>query len=166
MEAATRRREIAVFGLLVLISLQTFCPFSFSSSSSGATSAINNAYLAVHNAQKNGGNVTSLIGELNVALALVQKAQAENSTSPSQATLDLENATQIALSVSSQSKSVSEAGSRAVQARDSESIISVAAIIIIAVLAYVYGGRIYARAWFYSYRNHVVKPRTNGGQRS
>ena len=161
----TLATKILAVGFLLLIAL-ALSNFNYTSAASAndftsANSAINSAFVATYNAQKNGGNVTVLINELNNAVTLVDKAQAVNSTNPSQALLDLLNATQIANLVSSQSTSVSRAGASALQIRNSESIGSAIAIVIVAALIYIYGGRIYRRAWLFAYRNHVVKP-TNG----
>lgn len=123
-----------------------------------ANSAINSAYLATHNAEKSGGNVTVLVNELNTAIALVEKAQAENSTQPAQAIVDLQNATRIAILVSNQSSSIANSGKSEIQARNTASVASAIVIIVVAALVYLYGGRIYRRAWLYLYRNYVVKP--------
>src|SRR5487761_86650 len=73
---------------------------------SSASNAIDSAYVSVHSAEESGGNVSSLVNQLDSALALVQRAQSENATNPSQATLDLQNATQIAQKVALESSSV------------------------------------------------------------
>ena len=123
-----------------------------------ANSAINSAFLATHNAERSGGNVTVLVNELNTAIALVEKAQAENSTKPVQAFADLQNATGIAMQVINQSSPIANAGASATQVRKTSSIGSAIAIIVAAALVYLYGGRLYRRVWLYLYRNHVVEP--------
>ncbi len=161
----TRATRILAVGwlLLVALSLASSCSVSAASANNfaGTNSAISAAFVATYDAQKNGGNVSALISELNAAVTLVEKAQAENSTNPSRALSDLQNATQIANLVQSQSTSISRAGASALQVRNSESIGSAIAIAVVASLIYIYGGRIYRRAWLYAYRNHVVKP-SNG----
>jgi len=157
--------KILALGWLLLLALSFVSFYSTSAAQANdfnsANSAISAAFVATYNAQKNGGNVTTLVNELNAAVALVEKAQAENSTNPSQAASDLQNATLIANLVQSQSSSISRSGASALQVRNSESIGSAIAIAVIAALIYIYGGRIYQRVWFYAYRNYVVKP-TNG----
>lgn len=123
-----------------------------------ANSAINSAFLATHNAERSGGNVTVLVNELNTVIALVEKAQAENSTNPVQALADLQNATGIAMQVTNQSSPIANAGASATQVRRTSSIGSAIVIIVAAALVYLYGSRLYRRVWLYLYRNHVVEP--------
>ncbi len=73
-------------------------------------SAITSAFVATHIAEEKGGNVSSLVTMLNEALTLVQKAQSENSSNPSQAAIDLQNATQLAQQVSSDSAGIARSG--------------------------------------------------------
>lgn len=144
--------------LVVVLSFASFYSNAATASEfSNANSAINSAFSAVYNAEGDGGNVTVQINELNTALALVDRAQAENSTNPSHALADLQNATLIATQVSNQSGAVSQAGAAARQVEDEESIGSAIAILVVALLIYLYAGRIYRRAWLFAYRNHVVK---------
>ncbi len=145
--------------LLVLISIQgSYSNAATAGDFSNANTAINSAFVSTYDAQQKGGNVTVLIQELNTALSLVQIAQAENMTNPSQSALDLQNATNIANLVISQSASVGQSGAAALQVKYAVSISSAVAIAVIAILIYIYGGRIYRRMWLYAYRDHVVKP--------
>ena len=109
--------------------------------------AITSAFVTTRIAEAKGGNVSSLVTMLNEALALVQKAQSENSTNPSQASTDLQNATQLAEQVSSDSVGIAQSGSSANSTRTTESIGASVGIIVIAILVYIFGGRIYRRAW-------------------
>jgi len=82
---------VVIFALLMLFSsplAMAASPASFN----GASSAVQKAFVAVQGAGKDGGNVTSLVAELNGALALVQRASSENSTNPTQASSDLNSA--------------------------------------------------------------------------
>lgn len=145
--------------LLVALSLTSFYSGAATVNDfTNANSAIDSAYLATHKAEKSGGNVTVQINELNTAIALIEKAQAENSTQPAQALLDLDNATQIAILVSNQSSSIADAGASATQMRNTLSVGSAIVIIVAAAMIYLYGGRIYRRVWLYLYKNYVVKP--------
>ena len=152
--------------MLILFSA-TFCVTHTSAASSSdfasANSAINSAFIATHNAEQSGGNVTGLIAKLDISLGLVQKAESENATNPSQAVADLQNATQIANQVSSQAPVIAQAGSSARQTLYGESIGSAAAILVLASLVYIYGGRIYHLIWFYLYRNQNVRSSENSG---
>lgn len=134
-----------------------------SSDFASANSAINSAFISTHNAEQSGGNVTGLIAKLEISLSLVQKAQAENATNPSQAVVDLQNATQIANQVASQAPAITQAGSSARQTLYGESIGSTIAILVLASLVYIYGGRFYHMIWFYLYRNQNVRSPENNG---
>lgn len=130
---------------------------------SNASNAINSAFVATYNAEKSGGNVTLLISQLNSALALVQRAQSENSSNPAQASADLQNATRIANLVASEASAVGQQGQSSLTIRNSESVAGAVVIVVFAALAYIYGGRLYRRVWLLLYRNYVVKPTRNDG---
>ena len=98
-----------------------------------------------------------LVEKLNVAISLIQKAEAENATDPTAATADLSNATTIAQKVSLNSTSASASGSMARQLRLGASLGTVAAALGVAAFTYLRGDRFYRRLWLYVYRNHVVK---------
>lgn len=157
-------RTIVVLAISSLILLSLFASgFHASAASasdfSNANNTINTAFSSIYAAQRDGGNVTLLIAKLNTALALVGKAQVENASNPSQATSDLQNATQIANQVSFEAPQIASAGRSTVEFNEAVSISSAAAIIIIAALIYFYGGRIYHRTWFYLYKKYLVRPK-------
>jgi hypothetical protein len=131
------------------------------SSADGGYTSIQTAFAATQSAGRQGGNVTSLIAQLNSAVALIQKASAENATNPTQAAADLANATKIAQSVTIEAVSVAQMGASATQAADIRSIITASAIAVAAALIYVFGGRVYRRLWLRAYKDYVVRP-TNG----
>jgi hypothetical protein len=122
-----------------------------------ANSAIANAFAATASAKENGGNVSGLVASTNLALNFTEQAQAVNSSNPSEATVFLQNATRIAQQVASEAASVQSSGAAAKQITTDESIGGAIATVVIAVLIYIYGGRIYRTFWFFIYRNHVVK---------
>ena len=122
-----------------------------------ANNSVNSAFSSVYNAEQNGGDVTTLVEKLNTAVALIQKATAENATDPNSATTDLSNATTIAQMVSLNSTLVSTSGSMARQLRLYGALSTVVATLGVAVLVYLRGDRAYRRLWLYVYRNHVVK---------
>ncbi len=169
-------RKVLWVTILVMIVLLLSSVPSFNSGHSNAASssdfanantAINSAFISTHNAEQSGGNVTALIAKLDTSLGLVQKAEAENATNPSQATADLLNATTIANQVLSQAPAVAQQGSSSREALYEESIGSAVAILVIAALIYIYGARIYHLSWFYLYRHHAVRSgEENVGQRN
>ena len=135
-----------------------FAQAATSAEFSSATNSIGSAFVAVHSAGQDGGNVSGLVTELNVALNLTQKAQAENATNPTQAATDLQNATTMAEGVSAASSSVAQAGSAARRVTMEISIGAASAIVVAAVLIYALGDRIFRKMWVYVYRNFVVRP--------
>ena len=123
-----------------------------------ANSAIGSAFASTLSAEKSGGNVSSLVAQLNSAIQLVQRAEEENATSPGQAAADLQNASAISQSVTATSSSVAQAGSSARQTTEVTSVAEASAIIIVAALTYVFGGRVYRSAWLRLHRDYVVRP--------
>jgi len=123
----------------------------------GASSAVQKAFVAVQTAGTDDGNITSLVAQLNGALALIQKASGENGSNPAQASVDLQSAVGIAQDVESSAASVAQQGSSARQLQFELSVGSAVVIIGIAVALYVYGDRIYRRVWLRMYREQVVK---------
>jgi len=123
----------------------------------GASSAVQSAFVAVQAAGKDGGNVTSLVTQLNGALELVQSATTENSTNPAKAATDLQAAIGIAQGVQSSAASVAQQGMSARQFQLEISVASAVVIVGIAVALYVYGDRIYRRLWLRIYGDHVVR---------
>jgi hypothetical protein len=127
---------------------------------SSANSAIQSAFVSTLQAERSGGNVTSLAATLNSAVQLVEKAQAENSTNPAQASSDLRGAQQSAQLVQSLAESAgfSAAVSSFRQSVFVRSVVSAAAILVAAALVYVYGGLVLRRLWVRLYRGYVVRP--------
>jgi len=123
----------------------------------GTSLAVQSAFIAVQTAGKDGGNITSLVAELNGALALVQKASAENSSNPSQASVDLQSALVIAQQVQSAAATVGRQGISTRQVQFDFSVASAVVIMGVAVALYVYGDRIYRRLWLRVYGDHVVR---------
>jgi hypothetical protein len=119
---------------------------------------IQSAFASAYGAEKSGGNVSSLVAQLNSAIQLVQKAEAENATSPAQAASDLQNATSIAESVVAESPSVAHSGSAARQTTEIASLGAATLILVIAALSYVFGGRAYRTTWLRLHRDYVVRP--------
>jgi len=85
---------------------------------SNTNSLITAAYIGMYSAEQKGGNVSSLVVQLNAALSLYYKAQQENFTEPNQASIDLNNATQLANNVSSESTQIGQAGAAAHRSTD------------------------------------------------
>jgi len=152
-----------LFLLLALIAL-SLC--SRTDGASAATQAqvssvngeVQSAFASAYGAEKSGGNVSSLDAKLNTAIQLIQKAETENATNPSQAAADLLNATTIAQGVIAESPSVSQAGSASRQTTEITSVGAASAIVVVAALTYIFGGRIYRIAWLRLHRDYVVRP--------
>jgi len=154
------RLKVALLLAIVVLVLEVGSPLVSAASQPsfiGASSAVQSAFVAVQTAGKDGGNITSLVAQLNGALALVQKASEENSSDPAQASADLQSASNIAQGVQSSAAGVAQQGISARQLQFEVSIASAVVIVAIAVALYLYGDRIYRRLWFRMYRGHVVK---------
>jgi hypothetical protein len=148
--------------LLALVALSLFSGAVSASAAitqtqvSSANGEIQSAFTSAYAAEKSGGNVTSLTAELNEAVQLVQKAMAENATSPAQASVDLANATLIAQGVVSAAGPVGQQGAANRQSQVYLSTGSAAVIIAVAALIYAFGDRIFHRIWLLLYGNYVV----------
>jgi hypothetical protein len=118
------------------------------------------AYGALHNAELAGGNVSVLARELNSSVALIQKAEAENSTDPAQAARDLESSVQLSSVVARQANALEQSSAaNHTTAADGSAIES---ILIVAggISVFIYGERLYDYLWLYFHRGFVVM-RTN-----
>ena len=124
---------------------------------SGASSAVQGAFVAVQTAGRDGGNTTGLVAQLNSALALIQKANAENASDPAQAAADLQSAQRIAQEVQASAPSVDQQGVSARQLRLEVSVASAAAVVLVAAAVYLYGDRAYRKLWLRVYAGHVVR---------
>jgi hypothetical protein len=125
---------------------------------SSANSEIQSAFASAYDAEKSGGNVSTIDARLNEAIQLVQAAETENATDPAQATADVQNATAVAQSVVAASPSVAQTGSAARETTELTSVSAAAAVVVAAALTYVFGGRVYRRAWLRAYKDYVVRP--------
>jgi hypothetical protein len=152
---------LALAALLIITVTLVSVPASTAISESDVVSsdtAIQSAFVLTFRAERSGGNVTSLVAALNSALQLVEKAQAENSTNPAQASSDLHAAQQLAQNVTTESAGVSAAGSSFKEFVFMRSVVSAAAILFAAVFALVFGGRVFRWFWVRVYRGYVVRP--------
>lgn len=122
-----------------------------------ASSSISSAYVAVSRAQSQGGNVTGLVASLNSALALYSKAVQENQTDPAAASADLQSATLTANQVSAAAPGVGQEGAAARLAQEELSVGGAVAIIVLAGVIYLFGDRIYHRAWLRLHSGYMVK---------
>ena len=151
------KAALLIITALLLIAAPPMSSAAGQASFSGTSSAVQDAFVAVQTAGNDGGNVTSLVAQLNGALALVQEASVENSSNPSQASVDLQSALAIAQQVQSQAATVAQQGLSARETQFETSVGSAAVIVGIAVILYVYGDRIYRRLWLRVYRTHLVR---------
>jgi hypothetical protein len=161
---AARLASKSLLSLLLVLVALTLCARTQDASAvspaqvSSANSAIQSAFASAYAAERSGGNVTSLDAELNEAIQLVQTAEAENATDPSQAAADLQNATSMAQGVTAQAPATAHAGSAARQATEATSVSAAFGIIAVASLTYAFGGRAYRTVWLRLHRDYVVRP--------
>lgn len=157
-EVVRMRAAILILVLVTLILLGAPGSFAAGNASfNSASSAVTQAFVGVQSAGKEGGNVTSLIVELNGALALIQKASTENSTNPSQAVVDLNSAVAIAEGAQASASTIAIQGTSAKQVRLYVSVLSAVVIVSIAGAIYVFGDKIYRGLWLRIYGDHVVR---------
>jgi hypothetical protein len=168
-QAKSRARGGAVVSKGPVLLLLAFVALSLCSRADGAAAItqtqvstanneIQSAFAAAYGAERSGGNVSSLDAELNGAIQMVQTAEAENMTDPAQAAADLQNATTVAQRVTADSPSVAQAGSAARQTTEVSSVSAAFAIVVVASLTYVFGARLYRKAWLRLHREYVVRP--------
>lgn len=153
--------KLALAAMMVLVVVMAAVPASTAISEndvSSVTNTIQSAFISTLQAERSGGNVTSLVAALNTAVQLVEKAQAENSTNPAQASSDLQEAQEFALYANAGSAEVSFVGSSLRQSIFVRSVVSAAAILVAAVLVYVYSGLVFRWLWVRLYRGYVVRP--------
>jgi hypothetical protein len=132
---------------------QAASPKDFSSTNS----TIQAAFIATYNANQSGGNVSQLVIQLNLALALVQQAQSQNATNPTKAAADLQNATMVAERVIAASGSVAQMGRASRQSTELVSVEAAYLISVAAVLACVFGDRVYRRLWRFVFKDYVLE---------
>jgi hypothetical protein len=148
--------------LTLLLSQSLGSPIRFataasSSEFSNANDFINSAFLAVQTAEGRGGNVSSLVDKLNLALALFQKASSENSTDPTQASTDLNSTVQLAQQVASAADKTAAAGASERSNQKVDIFVSIALTLIILSLITAFGDRMYDRIWFYRRKDFLVR---------
>jgi len=124
---------------------------------SGANQAIQQAFASVQIAEKMGGNVTSLVFQLNQAVGLVARGGATSNLTEA-ATLFGE-ATQIANSVSASAPQVALNGAQATRLAQDTTVGEIVAFIVAGVLVYLYLPRLFWRLWLRSHRDWKVSPR-------
>jgi hypothetical protein len=159
--AGRRRRLLASLACIALVLLVLSGPFSSQAASApsfvGAETSVQSAFLAVHAAEARGGNVTGLVGRLDQALSLILSADELNSTNPSLASKDLQNATVMAQGVQADAPNVGQQGAAARQLQYEVSIGLAALIVAVAAALYFYGDRLYRRLWLRAYGGYVVR---------
>ena len=152
--------KVAVLGAVLILLLLPLCPGTKAASQASfneAVSAVQQAFIAVQSAGRDGGNITSQVVELNAALALIQKASSENSSNPAQASSDLKSALAMSQSALASAANLAGEGKSARQLQIEVSVISTVAIVGSAAAIYLFGNRVYRRIWLWAYKGHVVK---------
>lgn len=116
--------------------------------------AINTCYNAILDAYNSGVDTTAQIEQLNQALNITSQAQQVANTDP-QLSHDLDAQTQaLAENATQQAINAKEAASTSLPII---SIASISAVIVIGVLAYLFGPRLLLHTWFRFRRNYRVK---------
>ncbi len=118
---------------------------------------ISDAFSVVLDAEKAGGDTSELVASLNEALRLVQEG--EQSSDQTQAVALLDQAKLIAERVHASAWDVKEAGLLAQRNAFAYLTVSVTALAIAALFAYVFVPRLFWTLWLKSHKNWRVKPR-------
>ena len=122
-----------------------------------ARDAISDAFSAVLEAEKAGGDVTGLVTSLNEALGLVEEG--ERSPEQAKAAALYDRAKQIAGDVLASAPKVKEAGLVAQRNATILVTISIVALAVTALVAYLFVPRLFWTLWLRSHRGWRVEPR-------
>lgn len=153
---------LTILAALVFASSFAFPHYNASAASStdftNANAAISSAYASVYAAQTaNHADVSNLAGQLNAATQLVNKAYQENSTDPTQATTDLQNAVTIAQQVSREVAGVSATGIKLHDLESTESLGVAITIVAVAGLIYAASDAVYRNWWVRTHGDYLVR---------
>jgi len=118
---------------------------------------IDQAFLAVHAAEADGGNVTSLVSTLNQAISLTERADSLNSTNPQSAAPMYSQAYSLASSVLQGAPTVAAQGRATVSASTTEFYSETVVLAALAVVAYFFTSRVFWRAWLRAHKGWRVK---------
>ncbi len=147
---------LSVIAVILLFGL-AFAALPVHAQQSAQVSAqIGQAYIAVLNAEGNGGNVTSLVAKLNSAISLLQQADKINSTNPTQAQSLYSQASTLATQVVQASPATASAGKASVANAQVELVVETTILVGLAAVAYLYTPRIFWRIWFRTHRKWKV----------
>ena len=122
-----------------------------------ARDTISDAFNAVLEAEKTGGDVTGLVTSLNEALKLVEEGK-RSPEQPKAAAL-YDRAKQIAQDVLTSAPKVKEAGLVAQRNATNLLTISIVALAVTALIAYLFVPRLFWTLWLRSHRGWRVEPR-------
>jgi len=154
------RSHKAIFVIVTVFILFSFSSLRFVKVTRGEPAArdtIADAFSAVLEAEKAGGNVTPLVSSLNEALRLVE--QGENSTDRAEAAVLYEQATQIAEQVLASAPKVKEVGLAAQRNSTTFLVVSMVALGVTALVSYLFVPRLFWTLWLRSHRGWRVEPR-------
>jgi len=127
------------------------------SEGTGVRGGISDVFSLVLDAEEAGGDTTALVASLNEALRLVEEG--EHSTNQTQALALFDQAERIVEQVRFSAWDVREAGLLAQRNAYAYMAVSVGALAVTALLAYVFVPRLFWMLWLKSHRNWRVKPR-------
>jgi hypothetical protein len=125
--------------------------------SGGARAQIDQAFLAVHSAEADGGNVTSLVLTLNQAINLTERADAMNSTNPTGAAALYSQAYSLASNVLQQAPAVAAQGRNSIAATTTDFYAETIVLGALAVVAYFFTPRVFWWLWVRIYGGWRVK---------
>ena len=145
--------RLAFVPILLLFLLPRMAPAyaTGEESSNEARAKLTEAFEAAAEAERVGGNVSSLVVELNEAVSLLESGEASgNETLISEAIMKAERVVDLA-------PQVGREGAAAAQARTYQTIAFVGVLIVLALVVWRYGPRLFWDLWIRSKRDWVVK---------
>ena len=143
-----RPKASALLLFVALVLLPKFSPVVLAQEGSLAQSLIQQAFREVNQAEGAGGNVTSLVSSLNVAVALSSEADRLHSSNPGRAAQLSSQANAIATQVIAEALTAREAATASRQVATEVYVVELLALAGAGAFVYRYGPRILWRLWY------------------
>jgi hypothetical protein len=155
--ARSHKAILVIAAVFILLLFSPFRSLKVARGESAARDMIAEAFSAVVEAEKAGGDVTPLVASLNEALSLVE--QGERSADQAEAAVLYERATQIADQVLASAPMVKEAGLVAQRSSTTFLVVSMVALGVTGLVAYLFVPPLFWMLWLRGHRGWRVEPR-------
>jgi hypothetical protein len=149
---------VACLALLVALApALTLSHLRASSSSDRLLSEVSSSFAKVQTIEREGGNVTAVVGQLNMALVLISGGQSVEANDPSGAQSAYNQAEALIQSVGQQLPIVERQGIASAQSEVAWLAVTLAALTALGLTVYFRGSRIYWSLWVRAHRGWLVK---------